>query len=417
MQSEVRPEVPIRETLLPGMAPTAEGLAGVGTSNIPIDVGYAIEVNNRYGYTSGEIELIQDVVGARPTRVFDEQTVLAVSRWQRQNGLTDDGIVGRGEGTETWAAIQETANETRSEVEPSTPIGETARQALGEVAPLPESGGLLTPVQQEGVKALLEEMMAFSRDAALFVAGAFYQWLDTNSEPGRWVLEAISLGTSTASDDAQIVEQQLPTDAAFVTGRTFGDAAALVQGILQMIAGGGAIGSGGALCFTGVGCIAGSGAVAAGVVTATHGASVVVTATGNMARDLAELINAAHLAISSGSGGNGGDTDNINWNSTSRPTFGHTFNRHGAGQRNTRRLRGRAASNGQEQGQWLDNERAAEFLRNIYPNISGPTIVDIPEGLGQVIMPDGSIVPATRAYLVPNPRGVYRTAYPILDAP
>ncbi len=116
-------------------------------------------------------------------------------------------------------------------------------------------------------------------------------------------MEAVSLGTSTASDDVQIVEQQLPTDAAFVTGRTFGDAAALVQGILQMIAGGGAIGSGGALCFTGIGCIAGSGAVAAGVVTATHGASVVVTATGNMARDLAELINAAYLAISSGSGG------------------------------------------------------------------------------------------------------------------
>ncbi|WP_437819359.1 hypothetical protein [Sorangium sp. So ce1078] len=37
--------------------------------------------------------------------------------------------------------------------------------------------------------------------------------------------------------------------------------------------------------------------------------------------------------------------------------------------------------------------------------------VDIPENLGQVIRPDGKIVPATKAMLVTNHDGGYRTAF------
>jgi hypothetical protein len=104
-----------------------------------------------------------------------------------------------------------------------------------------------------------------------------------------------------------------------------------------------------------------------------------------------------------------------NWsNWRSRPTFGHTFDTHGAGSRNTRNLRGRAGGTGESQGQWLNNEAAADFLRQERPGLTGPKIVDLQAGVeGQVIKPDGTIVPATRAQLVPNPSGGYTTAYPI----
>ncbi|TDC28023.1 hypothetical protein E1265_00350 [Streptomyces sp. 8K308] len=103
----------------------------------------------------------------------------------------------------------------------------------------------------------------------------------------------------------------------------------------------------------------------------------------------------------------------LNWNWRSRPTFGHTFSTHGAGPRNTRSLTDRARSTGNDQGQWLDNDAAADFLRSAYDPAAGPRRVRIPDGLGQVIRPDGSIVQAQWANLVPGRNGGYRTAYPI----
>ena len=110
-------------------------------------------------------------------------------------------------------------------------------------------------------------------------------------------------------------------------------------------------------------------------------------------------------------------TDDINWNSASTPTFGHSFSRHGAGPRTTRDLTGRAASTGTPQGQWLDNDQAAAFLRDSHVPGAPTRTVDIPPGMGQVIMPDGSIVPASRATLVPRNGGIYRDAYPVPDNP
>jgi hypothetical protein len=107
----------------------------------------------------------------------------------------------------------------------------------------------------------------------------------------------------------------------------------------------------------------------------------------------------------------------INWNWNSVRTFGHTFNEHGAGPRNLRSLTDRARSTGNPQGQWLNNEAAAEFLSQVYVPGSGPFGVKLPEGLGQVVMPDGTIVDAPYAYVIPNANGVIRTAYPTLGEP
>jgi hypothetical protein len=99
-----------------------------------------------------------------------------------------------------------------------------------------------------------------------------------------------------------------------------------------------------------------------------------------------------------------------NWKSVK--TFQHTFKKHGQGAKNTRSLTDTARSTGKPQGQWLDNQAAADLLMSHRGAITGPTTISIPSGLGQVIRPDGTIVAATQAILVPGPNG-FVTAYPI----
>jgi predicted secreted Zn-dependent protease len=106
-----------------------------------------------------------------------------------------------------------------------------------------------------------------------------------------------------------------------------------------------------------------------------------------------------------------------NWSYKSKPTFGHTFETHGAGPKNFKRLQGRAGGTGQAQGQWLDNEEAAQFLAAQRPYLDdvppgGYRDVPIPPGLGQIIPPKGDPVPATTARLCPSGVG-YTSAFPI----
>ncbi|MEU0399250.1 putative T7SS-secreted protein [Streptomyces sp. NPDC006197] len=107
-------------------------------------------------------------------------------------------------------------------------------------------------------------------------------------------------------------------------------------------------------------------------------------------------------------------TEDLNWNEKSRPTFGHTFSEHGEGARNTKSLTDRARSTGNDQGQWLDNAKAVEFLKAHHDPDAGVREVPIPEGMGQVIKPDGQIVQPTHVRMVPKPDGTYRSAFPIV---
>ncbi|MEU3171985.1 polymorphic toxin-type HINT domain-containing protein [Streptomyces sp. NPDC007000] len=104
----------------------------------------------------------------------------------------------------------------------------------------------------------------------------------------------------------------------------------------------------------------------------------------------------------------------VNWASNSVKTWGHTFKTHGAGAKNTKALTDRARSTNNQQGQWLDNDAAAEFLKGLHIEGAGPRSVRIPDGLGQVIMPDGSIVQARAATIIPSPNGLYKTGFPII---
>ncbi len=105
----------------------------------------------------------------------------------------------------------------------------------------------------------------------------------------------------------------------------------------------------------------------------------------------------------------GGSNPSTNWKSVKE--YGHTFNTHGSGAKNTKSLINRARSTGNNQGQWLDNQKAAEHLKSL-GDIKEPTTISIPQGLGQVITPTGEIVPATKAIVVPSATGI-KTAYPI----
>jgi hypothetical protein len=122
----------------------------------------------------------------------------------------------------------------------------------------------------------------------------------------------------------------------------------------------------------------------------------------------------------------------VNWSSKSTPTFGHSFSRHGAGKKMTDKLIGRAATEGKQQGQWVDDDVAADLLRKahddgVWSEVPHPpkkaqtqqdaVTIDIPEGTGQVILPGGEIVPTTKAVVVPRYNGMIKDAYPILEIP
>ena len=89
--------------------------------------------------------------------------------------------------------------------------------------------------------------------------------------------------------------------------------------------------------------------------------------------------------------------------------FGHTFNTHGM--KNTKSLTDRAKGTGTPQGQWTDDGKAADLLANV--KVDGPASIPIPDGMGRVIMPDGTIINAKHAVVVPSTFG-FRTAYPFI---
>jgi hypothetical protein len=78
-------------------------------------------------------------------------------------------------------------------------------------------------------------------------------------------------------------------------------------------------------------------------------------------------------------------------------------------------LTNRAKGSGMPQGQFLDNQKAAQFIGdNIDKAAQGAVNVPVPEGFPvRMIMPDGTFKPATHIRLVPSGAGV-KTAYPII---
>ncbi|WP_233494472.1 RHS repeat-associated core domain-containing protein [Mesonia sp. K7] len=93
--------------------------------------------------------------------------------------------------------------------------------------------------------------------------------------------------------------------------------------------------------------------------------------------------------------------------------FGHTFVRHG--EESTEFIINRAKGSGMAQGQFLNNQKAAQFiLDNLDKTVNGAINVRIPKNFpARVVMPNGSFKQATHIRLVPSGSGV-KTAYPII---
>jgi hypothetical protein len=109
----------------------------------------------------------------------------------------------------------------------------------------------------------------------------------------------------------------------------------------------------------------------------------------------------------------------VNWNIKSEKTFGHAFTKHGKKQFSS--LLNGAKGRKIPQGYWLNDELAAEAIRKNWSKlVVGENIIDIPKGVGGVILPDGTVVDdVTKAVVVKNPPGhnnLLKTAYPkIID--
>ena len=95
----------------------------------------------------------------------------------------------------------------------------------------------------------------------------------------------------------------------------------------------------------------------------------------------------------------------------SKTRFGHTFIRHGEDATNF--LINRARGSGMAQGQFLNNQKTAQFiLDNVEKTANGAVNLPIPKGFpARIINPNGTFSPATHIRLVPGGGGI-KTAYP-----
>ena len=75
----------------------------------------------------------------------------------------------------------------------------------------------------------------------------------------------------------------------------------------------------------------------------------------------------------------------------------------------------RAKGSGMAQGQFLNNQKAAQFiLDNVSKTANGAVNIPIPNGFpARIIMPDGTFKAATHIRLVPGGGGV-KTAFPLI---
>ncbi|MET7780938.1 RHS repeat-associated core domain-containing protein [Streptomyces sp. NPDC005388] len=170
-------------------------------------------------------------------------------------------------------------------------------------------------------------------------------------------------------------------------------------------AGGGLLVVSGAVeCGTGILCPVGAPSVAGGAGLAAAGVPLIQSGSDKLGRAFRE-------ADSASAGG-----AEVNWNSNSVKTFGHTFKDHGS-KKSLQWLADRARGKGVPVGQWLDDSAAAQLMRENHRGLTNPKdayTIKIPEGLGRVVSEDGSYVPATHAVLVPSRSGFFKSAYPVV---
>ena len=100
-------------------------------------------------------------------------------------------------------------------------------------------------------------------------------------------------------------------------------------------------------------------------------------------------------------------------NSKSGTQFGHAFLHHGKAKANSLKDTARALK--KPQSYWTNDTIAANLI-GPYRSTKTVVTIPIPDGLGKVILPDGTVKDATHAIIVPTnmPGKCLKTAYPIV---
>jgi hypothetical protein len=141
----------------------------------------------------------------------------------------------------------------------------------------------LSSEQERLFSEIVDELLYYSKPVGEFLIGALYQAVANNSEDainiGQFFLQyPLKLTERDKRYWTQIIEGQ---SKAFQLGRELGNAASIVQGIIETVNGTGTFLGGSALCTVGAGatfgisCAAGAPAMAVGAVMSAHGLSVI----------------------------------------------------------------------------------------------------------------------------------------------
>jgi hypothetical protein len=94
---------------------------------------------------------------------------------------------------------------------------------------------------------------------------------------------------------------------------------------------------------------------------------------------------------------------------------GHTWERHGADTTDDFQKK-RAVDLGHQVGRWKDYEETWDHIKKEYPKMKiGENTIDIPKGMGEIILPDGTITSegVIKARVIIDTDGSVTTAFPI----
>jgi hypothetical protein len=159
-------------------------------------------------------------------------------------------------------------------------------------------GGKLPENKRSALAEVIQQLLKFFRPLGMFVAGAVYQYLRNIGDSTRWLFQVFNPLWNGQEQDVERGLRGLPDYNYFWWGQRLGDGAAIVTGILEIIAGGGAAAGGGFLCIAGFTCIGGAPAIVAGVALGLHGTTTLAAGVRNIVEELGVL-------YSQGTGGTG----------------------------------------------------------------------------------------------------------------
>ncbi|WP_333375532.1 S8 family serine peptidase [Microcoleus sp. Z1_B2] len=159
-------------------------------------------------------------------------------------------------------------------------------------------GGKLPENKRSALAEVIQQLLNFFRPLGMFVAGAVYQYLRNIGDSTKWLFQVFNPYWDGQEQDVERGLKGLPDYNYFWWGQRLGDGAAIVTGILEIIAGGGAAAGGGFLCIAGFTCIGGAPAIVAGAALGLHGTTTLAAGVRNIVQELGVL-------YSQGTGGTG----------------------------------------------------------------------------------------------------------------